>query len=320
MAKLRPTLATACLAIVLTCPLAAQEEPAAPAAPPIDTTADVLVLDHDFASGAEEFARVFLESGQVYRGELNSADVTLEIRSLGGRIAAPRVYPLLGPESSSEASVVELYPDHDLIYEIRPVTGRGSGIGTRLRLYRDVRASHRRAAVLARPGWGIGFEVGTGWHSGFAQSNGSLPASAAEPHAGTDVEACFSARAPRGAGVCVFGIGYQSQVGAPSILWFYTEPRIRLIGRGVPGRSDWELGALFRFGLGSIERTSTTPWILAPGAYVARQIRSNDHGGGWSIQGSYSHAFYTGFRTLLGSTGVEKPHGDRLTFGLGWYQ
>lgn len=320
MATLRPTLATTCLAILLTGTLAAQDAPPAPAAPALDTTADVLVLDRDFTSGAQEFARVFLERGQVYRGELNSADVTLQIRSLGGRIAAPRVYPLLGPESSSEASVVELYPDVDGVYEIRTVTGTGSGVAARLRLYRDVRESHRRMAVLARPGWGIGFELGTGWHSGFAQRAGTLPAPTADPHAGTDVEACFSARAPRGASLCVFGVGYQSQAAARSILWFYTEPRMRLIGRGAPGRSNWELGALFRVGLGSIERTSTTPAMLAPGAYIARQIRSNDHGGGWSIQGSYSHAFYSGFRTPLGSTGNERPHSDRLALGLGWYQ
>jgi hypothetical protein len=286
----------------------------------VDTTADVLVLDHDFTGGAEEFARVFLESRQVYRGELSSADVTLQIRSLGGRIAAPRVYPVLGPESSSEASVVELYPDIDGVYEIRTVTGSGSGVATRLRLYRDISASHRRMAALAKPGWGVGFELGTGWHSAFAQANGSAPTPAADPHAGMDVEACFSARAPRGAGLCVFGVGYQSQIAARSILWFYTEPRMRLIGKGAPGRSNWELGALFRFGLGSIERTSATPAILAPGAYIARQVRSNDHGGGWSVQGSYSHAFYSGFRTPFGSTGNERPHSERLALGLGWYQ
>lgn len=317
MPNLRLSLATACLLVLLTGPLFGQGQPAA-SSQAVDTTADVLVLDHDYASGAQEYARVFLESGQVYRGELSSPDVTLLIRSLGGRIRAPRVYPILGPESSSGSSVVELYPDVDGLYEIRPTAAQGSGVATRLRLYRDVRESHRRTALINKPGWEIGLELAGGWHSGFAQIRGPLPATAPDPHAGTDVEACFTARRELGpASQCVVGIGYQSQVGARSILWFYTEPRFRLLGRAARGRSNWEVGALFRCGLGSIERTSSTPVILAPGAYLARQIRSGGDGASWSIQGSYSHAWYAGFPNL-GNGSV--PHSDRLTLGLGWYQ
>ena len=319
MPNLRPSLATACLLVLLTGPLFGQGEPAA-SSQAVDTTADVLVLDHDYASGAQEYARVFLESGQVYRGELSSPDVTLLIRSLGDRIRPPRVYPILGPASSSGASVVELYPDVDGVYEIRPATTEVSGVATRLRLYRDVKESHRRTALIDKPGWEIGVELAGGWHSGFAQSNGILPAGTADPHAGTDVEACFTARPELGpAGLCVLGIGYQSQVGARSILWFYTEPRLHVLGKAARGRSNWEIGALFRCGLGSIERTSRTPVILAPGAYVARQIRSSGDGASWSIQASYTHAWYAGFASPIGTDGGP-PHSDRVTLGVGWYQ
>jgi hypothetical protein len=123
----------------------------------------------------------------------------------------------------------------------------------------------------------------------------------------------------RPAGLCVLGIGYQSQVGARSILWFYTEPRFHVLSKAARGRSNWEIGALFRFGLGSIERTSRTPVILAPGAYVARQIRSSGDGASWSIQASYTHAWYAGFASPIGTDGGP-PHGDRVTLGLGWYQ
>ncbi len=211
----------------------------------------------------------------------------------------------------------------DGVYEVRPIAGSGSGIATQLRLYRDISASHRRTAILNKPGWEIGMEVAAGWHSGFGQFNGQLPATAADPRAGSDVEACFSARNAPGlprASMCVLGIGYQSQVGAKSILWIYTEPRVRILGKAARGRSNWELGALFRLGIGSMDRSTSAPAILAPGAYVARHIRTNEHGAGWSVQTSYSHATYTGFPLRVGATGTGRPQSDRLTLGFGWYQ
>lgn len=290
---------------------------------PVDTNADVLVLDHDFSAGGVEVIRVFLESRQVYRAELSTPDVTLRVRTLGGRGKQPRVYPFLNADSPSGASIVEVYPDADGDYEIRPIASSGSGISTRLRLYRDVRASHRRIAVLDNPGWEIGVEVGGGWHSGFAQQNGPLPPATADPHGGSDIEACFSARSAPGIprfSMCVLGVGYQSQTGAPGILWVYTEPRVRVVGRARRGASNWEAGALLRLGGGSIERASSVPFLLAPGLYLARHIRRNQSGAGWSFQASWSHATYKGFPSALGNADPTHPHSDRLAFGVGWYQ
>jgi hypothetical protein len=313
MSHIRPTLVAAGLVMVLAKPLFAQAESAVMAAPIIDTTADVLVLDHDFAVEGE-MVRIFLQSKQVYRAELSAPDLMLQIRAVGDRIRPPRIYPITGPESASRASVLELYPDVDAEYEIRAVERSGARVATRLQLIRDVAASHRRMAVLGKPGWGVGLELATGWHSGFLQSTGDPTGTA---HAGTDVEACFSARMPHGSGICVFGIGYQSQVGSKSILWFYTEPRLGLIGKRTSG---WDVGPLLRVGVGSIEQISSTPWILAPGAFVARQIRTGDHGGGWSIQASYSHALYGGFPAGLGGANRRHPQSDHVILGLGWYQ
>jgi hypothetical protein len=290
---------------------------------PVDTEADVLVLDHDFSAGVTEVVRVFLESRQVYRAELSTPDVSLRVRTLGGRGKQPRVYALLNTDTPSGASIVEVYPDGDGDYEIRPIAASGSGVSTRLRLYRDVRASHRRESVLDHPGWEIGMEVAGGWHSGFAQQNGPLPTGTSDPHGGSDIEACFSARnapdIPR-LNMCVLGVGYQSQTGAPGILWVYTEPRIRVVGRARRGRSNWEAGALLRLGGGSIERAASVPFLLAPGLYVARHIRKNQGGAGWSFQASWSHATYKGFPTAFNNASPTHPHSDRLAFGLGWYQ
>ena len=42
-------------------------------------SADVLVIDHDFAA-LGELVRLFLQDKQVYRAELSTIDVTLQLR------------------------------------------------------------------------------------------------------------------------------------------------------------------------------------------------------------------------------------------------
>jgi hypothetical protein len=291
----------------------------------VDTTSadsvDVLVLDHDF-TGPNEFARVFLQDGQVYRAELSSPDVSLQIRGVVRSNQLPRIYPFLNSDTPSGTSIVEVYPQVDAEYEIRSVGSRGSAISTRMRLYRDVKASRRRYLVRNTPGWEIGLELAGAWHSGFLQSSAPPPLGS-NAESGLDVETCFTARRAPGLsrlGMCVVGLGYQSQHGSKSILWFYTEPRLRLIGRARPGRSNWELGALLRFGVGIISASSDTPTILGPGLYVARHIRTNPQGAGWSLQASYSHASFRGFSRPVGIGDAQIPTSDRLTFGVGWYQ
>lgn len=61
MLNLRPTLVTAGLVVTVTSSLFGQAEPAALAGPVIDTTAAVLVVDHDFAA-AGEIVRIFLQA------------------------------------------------------------------------------------------------------------------------------------------------------------------------------------------------------------------------------------------------------------------
>ena len=61
---IRPAATLVCLTACLTISLRAQTPDAAAAT----DTADVLVLDHDY-TGPNEFVRVFLQDGQVYRAE-----------------------------------------------------------------------------------------------------------------------------------------------------------------------------------------------------------------------------------------------------------
>src|SRR5688572_28642554 len=138
--------AVAWLVVCLASPLAAQHDSSA--ARPASDTADALVLDHDFIAGVGEFVRVFLQGKQVYRAELSTPDVTLGIGSPLRRVQLPRVYPLTDSHTPSGSSVVEIYPETDGEYELRPIDARGGGVATRLRLYHDVRASRRRVAII----------------------------------------------------------------------------------------------------------------------------------------------------------------------------
>jgi hypothetical protein len=303
------------LVVCLGTPLRAQVRPESA------DSGDVLVLDHDFTA-VDEIVRIFLTDGQVYRAELSSEDVTLQLRSRFSGMRIPRIYPISDSRSPSGSSVVEIYPDQDGEYEIRPVSIQGSRISTRLRIYRDITESRRRMATVSKPGWDLGVEVGSGWHSGFAQTS-IVPAIGSEPNGGTDVEACLSARSapkiPR-FGMCVLGVSHQSQSGAPNMLWVYTEPRLGVLRPDRNGYSSWEMGALFRFGV-DITSASPTPRIFAPGVFLSRHIRKNRQGTSWSLQMSYSRAFFKGFKKPPFTTGdAFTPKSHRISFGVGWYK
>jgi hypothetical protein len=283
-------------------------------------TAYVLVIDHDF-SAADERIQVFLQDGQVYRAELNSTNVSLEIRGVERTIQAPHIYPFLSSETPSGTTLLEIYPEKDAFYEIRSRELGGDQLPTRLRLYRDVAASSRRQYVRANRAWDVGLELTGGWHSGFVQSGSALSVGD-EAFGGTDLEGCFTARGASRSSrlrMCVFGVGYQSQHGDRSILWIYTEPRFRVLGSGGAAHSGWEIGPLFRFGVGMISASPATPVMVAPGAYIARQIRGVSHQSGWSLQASYARPFYKGFPRAVGSEPAT-PKGHRLSFGVGWYR
>jgi hypothetical protein len=279
--------------------------------------ADVLVLDHDFTATGE-FVRVFLQNGQVYRAELSSPSVTLAIKAVGRETEQlPNVYAFLPSETPSGSSILEIYPRRDAEYEIRAVMAETRP--TRLRLYRDIDASRRREVVRGTPGWEVGLEMAGGWHSGFAQSSAPAPAGTDSP-AGTDIEACFTARGSPGLTMCVLGVSYQSQHRTPDLAWVYTEPRVRILGRVRPGLSNWDGGVLFRFGVGINSMSSTAPMLLGPGVYVARHIRTNRRKASWSFQLSYIRASFPGFNRPYYISESVTPKSHRLSFGIGWYQ
>jgi hypothetical protein len=89
------------------------------------------------------------------------------------------------------------------------------------------------------------------------------------------------------------------------------------LGKFEQGQSNWEMGALFRLAAGSISRSSEVPVMLAPGIYVARHIRTDQDGSGWSLHASYSYAT---IRNTPKSPQGRAPTTNRLLLGVGWYQ
>ena len=284
-------------------------------------SADVLVVDHDFVA-LGEFVRLFLLDKQVYRAELSSENVTLQIRPRVPGMRTPRIYEITSAQSPSGSSVVEIYPDQDGEYELRAISLHGSRLPSRLRLYRDVSESNRRLAPSNHSPWDLGFEVAGGWHSGFSQSS-PAPATGTSLSSGSNVEACFSARSTPGVprlNLCILGLSHQSQHGTGNILWMYTEPRVRILGHARPGISNWEAGALLRFGVGVVAGGSMKPTVVGPGIYVARHLRSKSTGMGWSFQAAYSRPLYRGFSNATAVNRWVTRGSNRVSFGVGWYQ
>ena len=312
---MRAWLALAASALGVTVPVAAQQDSAAAreAGQPGDS-ANVLVLEHDF-TGPGEFARVFLQKGQVYRAELNTGDAVLEIYPLKG---GPPVFFAREESDAPGASgqtVLSVYPRADTEYQIRLVSG---GPIVTLRLYRDIRASRRRQKILSEPGWEIGGEVAAGGHSGF-ELNTARAGLTDSDRAGAHVEGCFSAR--QGPGVlrvmsgCALGLAWDSRPRSKGTLWFFIEPRLRLMGGRPRGQSNTEIGGLLRVGFGMVSKVNRNPTLIAPGLYVSRNIRLNQSGKGWSFTLAYHH-YLVGNR----GEGTSKVGSEMMTLGVGYYQ
>lgn len=283
-------------------PVAAQ---AAPAAPASDTgRTDVLVLDHLFESGLLEHVPVFLQKDAVYRAEFDHPGVQLEWYTQPGD--QPPYSIEVGQNLDPENRVTyEVYPSKDETVELRVVGGQ-PGEATHLKLYRDIRATKHRVAMVHAPGWAIGLEFQAGLHTSYAGDT-------AFGTGGTTLEACLSFRAgpgiASGTSGCAFGVEFQNGVSQFRLTYFYIEPRFRLFGaEPVAGHPSTEGGLLIRGALGSYAQTTGAgiappdPKVLGFGAYIARDIESDEKGNGWAIQGSvtYSVAMGAGGDGVLG--------------------
>lgn len=101
---------------------------------------DVLVGEYDLTSSGE-FVRLFLEKGQIYRVEFTAQTGNLQIRPR--RSSEQSVLPLTSEDipRASGTRAVQIAPRQDGDYDFR-VSGT-SGIGARLRVFREIKPSER---------------------------------------------------------------------------------------------------------------------------------------------------------------------------------
>lgn len=283
-------------------PVAAQE--------PADT-ADALVLSHTFSSGSREFVRIFLDAGQVYRAEINVGAVTFTIRPRRSGDESPTVALVRGGTAASGESVYEIYPFKEGEYEIQVLDFPANETG-HLRIFRDIRASQRRRGIALGNGggWTAGLELGAGYHGDYQVS--FFEQAAGYDRAGGGFEGCLSLRSLSSRGwACLIGVARHTADNAPSVTWFFVEPRFRLGGgRGV---KKFEFGLLVRGGVGFVNESSppdsfpfgpdprSKPAFVAPGAY-ARMWFGRTPGRGASVAIAGHNGFILGSNAESGTS------------------
>jgi hypothetical protein len=253
-----------------------------------DSDRDVLVLNHTFQSGSREFVRVFLMGGEVYRAEIDLGQVSFSIRPRDPGGQPPTVVPIREADEGGAEAVFEIYPFRDAEYEVQ-VLDVPSGETGKLRIYRDVRASRRRqlaAKGAGGSGWKLGLELSAGFHSSYRLS--FFEEFLEVERSGGDYEGCLSLRSEGRAWGCLIGGTQHSNGEGAAIVWFFIEPRFRLIG-GLPG-DPLELGALIRLGFGSADEgmvgaSYDHPGLAAPGVYFRYWLGSPGRGLSLSVAG-----------------------------------
>ena len=307
-----------CLALLTALPLAAQSTPIH--ADPNGGNAEVLVLDHQFASGREEHVPVLLEKESVYRAEIDHPGAELRWYTQPGDKAPYAIVTEreVGPENRI---TYEIYPSQDETVEIQPV-GAKPGESIHLRLYHDLRASKHRHALLHTPGWALGLEFQAGLHTAYVGDT-------TIGTGGSAIDACLSFRAgpgiADGTSGCAFGIELQSGVSSFRLTYFFIEPRIRVFGHPpMAGHPTTEMGLLLRGAMGSFAPTTgpgsppSDPKLVGAGVYVARDIDSNENGHGWGMMASLSESVALGIGGNT-TTGRRNATFATLKVGVGRY-
>ena len=108
---------------------------------------DVLVGEYDLTFSGE-FVRLQLTKGQVYRVEFTSTTGTLQIRPRRNseQLALPLIIEDIPRASGTQA--VAIAPRHDGEYDFRALGT--SGVGARLRVFREIKSSERWRRISGR--------------------------------------------------------------------------------------------------------------------------------------------------------------------------
>lgn len=264
--------------------------------------APAMALDRTFAGGAADSAFVQLERGRVYRAELIGPQATLEIVHTGRR-REPALVVDIPSRSIPGRAVFEVYARERGIHVVR-VTGLGAAEAVQLRLDADsagrVEQALRQEDRLSRK-WTLGIRVGAG-----AQGRFELTPTA-EAGGGSSLDGALrfsSATFP--VSLALGAISQRAADGATSVLWFYGEPQVRLLGT-----AHLDLALLGVFAVGNAERMTIDPTLYGGGLQVLYNLRADP-----ARRGAALHARYV--LGTIGGTGMDPETSQLVVAGLAW--
>ena len=266
-----------------------------------------LTLELELRAGNPgDSAVVRLDTRGRYYAEVAPAVGLPQLKPLHGDRAA-FLSPVAAPPGAAR---YEVYPYGSGLHVVR-VTGVPSGQHVTLRLWTDAAGSAAAETALRQTparDWGIGVSAAVGAYGGYFVSD----TESGVPAGGLDVEVALAA-AGSGPLSADAGVWYQSRGNLGySVLWFYFEPRFRLLTVKLLPRRSAGVGVLGRAAKGSASALDIDPTFYGAGLFFTQPLPGAEPGHGWSLSLSFLH----GWIGNIPRQGQRQT--NRLSLGLRW--
>jgi hypothetical protein len=231
---------------------------------------DTLLVYRELTALRQDTLVVFLRRHGQYRMLLSQSLLFARVTPL--KRAREAFVAAVTPEQFAPRTILELHP-----YTTGPhlitVTGFASTETVRLWLWAD-RTEELRAQASRDRLWGIGLQVGIGYHTGYRV----LDADPAPPDGSLDVETGLLFGS---SGILsgLLGIAHQARYGGTDkMLWVFAEPRVRVVQAGQK-RWPLDIDVILRVGRGS--SGSETPSLVGAGVFASKALDSRPGARGW---------------------------------------
>jgi hypothetical protein len=266
--------------------------------------AGVVIFERSFVGGTSDNVEVPLKRRVWYYATLSGAGAP-EFLPAQHYHQPALVVPVT---STTEPGVAEfeVYAGWTGPHYVR-VAGLAPGSAVTLRLYRND-SKTESAAVASDHDLALGLSLGGGIHSGYRLDPTGGPADG-----GSDVEGCLLTDTGHWFSICL-GAGRQTLPSADlKVLWFFLEPRARLISGHLFGDHRFDLGTSIRLAQGTeTGEREISPSLAAVGVYAVHHLSADLRQRGWSIYTAWQYG-------RLGNVPeTEDRDAVRLTAGLNW--
>lgn len=271
--KLTIALAAPAFGAGLARPMAAQQPG------PITAFGDSTVVDVTVAPPQPAVQTVYLRRRVVYRASFSRAGVVLTMRAADRR-RLPFVTSNEGTAGPGASMTYEIYPAVDGPIDLKAEFISGDG-PARFLLWTDAQETGLGSHAGKGGFWEYGMEFQIAPHPKYTRLGGVV----ADP--GITYGLCLAMRnGPSPAGVvngCLAGVEHITGATGSQLWGFFTEPRLRLLGRHRP-RTGWATDGGLDGRLEYIDDPSggqSTGSALGMGVYLARDLQITGEGPGW---------------------------------------